>query len=487
MNISLTPETQKRLEKSACLPSIPQIVAKIKEISEDPKSSVADLANCILSDHQLTSRILRMANSAYYGDFAGKVKTITHAIVLMGFRAVRNIAISMSVYGAVSRWAKDSGFDLISFWTRSIGCGVIAKFLAGRAKKPELIEAAFIAGFMHDIGQVLLAGLFPADYRKISTAHVESADVYITERALLDLDHMVAGEYVGTKWNLPNDLKAVIADHHRECLADHERSQFMLVDLVYLSDRIYAHMMSGGSPEATTYQPIVKSAQQLIGVSSDDMADLLDSCREQITEIASELEIDIEREFDRPAVNDGDPDLQRELNTKEVQLAFLQNASGAFTETEKADEVLAVLCETIYRGMQLGRVIVFEHSLPSNAYLGNMGFGMESQQKIKELALSTKAKLICRLREGGTPITILGSNETMYADLISAGDIDELEADAFFMVPMSVLGEMKYVIFCEASNPERPLADEAGRTIAALASQAAMAIERSYYKALAGR
>ena len=141
---------EKKLAKFSNLPSIPQTILQIKEVSEDPIATAVDLANCILSDHQLTSRILKMANSAYYGDYAGKITTVTQGIMVMGFRAVHNIAVSMAIYGVVNDISKSGKFDMTAFWTRSLASGVIAKFLTHCLNKPRLLETAFIAGFLHD-------------------------------------------------------------------------------------------------------------------------------------------------------------------------------------------------------------------------------------------------------------------------------------------------------------------------------------------------
>ena len=75
MTVTIRRELREKLEKFSNLPSMPQIIARIQQISGDPKASVADLSNAILSDHQLTSRILRMANSTYYGEYSGKEST----------------------------------------------------------------------------------------------------------------------------------------------------------------------------------------------------------------------------------------------------------------------------------------------------------------------------------------------------------------------------------------------------------------------------
>lgn len=177
MNVTCAPELTQKLAKFSNLPSIPQTILQIKEVSEDPNATAVDLANCILSDHQLTSRILRMANSAYYGDFAGKITTVTQGIVVMGFRAVHNIAVSMAIYGVVNDIFKNGKFDIPAFWTRTLASGVVAKFLTHKINRPQLLETAFIAGFLHDIGQVILASVFPDKYEQISKLDPNNPDI----------------------------------------------------------------------------------------------------------------------------------------------------------------------------------------------------------------------------------------------------------------------------------------------------------------------
>ena len=204
--------------------------------------------SCILSDHQLTTRILRTANSTYYGSFAGKINTVTHAIVLVGFRAVHNIAISMAVYEVVNHVSDKTSFDRVGFWTRSLASGVIAKYIAHEIRQEKLIEVAFIAGFLHDIGQAVLAALYPEKYEKISQLNPDSSNVWETERVIIGTDHCEVGGYMAEKWNLPRGLVRAIKDHHRTDLMPEERSSHLVVDLVYLSDLIRPFVMASAHP-----------------------------------------------------------------------------------------------------------------------------------------------------------------------------------------------------------------------------------------------
>lgn len=479
MNTLTQRDMRLKLGKVSNLPSIPQVILKIKQISENPKSSAADLANCILSDHQLTSRILRMANSAYYGDFAGRINTVTQGIVLMGFRAVRNIAISMAVFEVVNKVSRKSSFDIKAFWTRSLACGVIAKFLAQEINRPKLAELAFIAGFMHDIGQAILAGAFPDKYEQIDKLDAASAEIYKTESVILGIDHLQAGAFVAGEWNLPEALIKPISEHHRLDKVPGEKSEHILVDLVYLGDRLYTHVMSGTPLTSTTYGLLIEEAQSLIGISEASMAELLTVCREQIADIAKDLEIDIKSEFSRgPVIEGDDDDIRQQLSSKEVQLAFLQNATGALMDAKGTDEIQQIICESAFRGLQMGRVMLFGYDEQWNSFSGRVGFGMESQKAVKALKFSAKAGLFKHLKDKAKAITVVSDDQNVYGNLISREERELLEAHAFVAIPLKIAGEVQYVLFADAPRRETPIGAESLRSLISLANQGAMSLER---------
>mgnify|MGYP000967515555 CR=1 FL=1 len=351
-----------RLEKVSNLPSIPQVILRIKEITENPRASVADLANCILSDHQLTSRILRMANSAYYGEFSGRITTVTHAIMLMGFRAVRNIAISMVVYDAVNNISRGSGFDVKAFWSRSLAGGVIAKYFARATGQTKLLEVAFIAGFMHDIGQVVLASAFPEEYRELSKVDCDPSKLQHTERILLGIDHLEAGEYIARKWKLPELLVRPIGEHHRprSTAGSTTSSGGMLVDMVHLAELAYPFVAGRASTESRAFQDLVRLAADLLAVDREVMTHLPEVCRKEVAEIADDLDIKIDPL--RPEVTGPElAEIQQQLTSKETQLSFLQGAAESLFEAGSEEEILLVVCEAIYRGLQMGREIGRAH------------------------------------------------------------------------------------------------------------------------------
>lgn len=487
MSLPLDNKLKARLDKFTNLPSVPQVVSRIREISENPKASVADLANCILSDHQLTGRVLRMANSAYYGQFSGKVTTVTHAIVLMGFRAVRNVALSMSIYGNLNKLCRSSGFDLTAFWTRSVACGVTAKYLAARVNQPDIAEAAFIAGFLHDIGQVILVGVFPEEYQKISQSHAGAADVHLTERALLAMDHMEVGAYVARQWNLPEELVAAIAQHHRAVTGTPARSPRLLVDLVYLGDRLGALLNVPGAEKSRAFQEALEQAHHLTGIPVERMSDLGEVCRQQVAEIAKDLDISISWSTSAPIENlDANLDVQGVLSRKELQLSALENLPGALLEASDDDEILSVLCETIFMAIQLSPVVALQLSPDSRMLFGRVGFGLDPAKDIRKISYQVGRNVFGLLLQEGRTVTVDRHGQGP-ANLHNLGQPDPLNLDNFVAQPIKVQKQVRYVILAGTTEPEKPIAVESVRCVASLVNQASLALERLHYQACAAR
>jgi hypothetical protein len=455
-----TADLKQKLAKFSNLPSIPQTILQIKEVSEDPKATAVDLANCILSDHQLTSRILRMANSAYYGDYAGRITTVTQGIVVMGFRAVHNIAVSMAMYGVVNDISKAGKFDMTAVWTRSLASGVIAKFLTHRLNKPQYLETAFIAGFLHDIGQVILASIFPDKYKQLDKFDPHNPEICESERVLLEVDRP-------------------LYEHHRLDLRPDEKSRDFLVDLVYLSDVLYRHVMNESAPEGDTLAELLAIVQPLADISESDLLELYEVCRAQVAEIAQDLEIDIEGQLLRREVSEEDfSAMHQELTQKEVQLAFLQNATGALREAKSDDEILQIVCEAIFRGMQMGRVFLFRRESGKKSYAGHIGFGVRSQDEVKALSFPTDSGLFGNLQRQRQPLLVVSDNQEVFGSVITKAEATKLQTDSLALLPIAVLDTVEYVIFAAPPDGAAPIGDESLRTMASLADQGAMALER---------
>jgi len=206
---------QQTLEKKlADLPPLPAVVTRIMQTVNDPRSAADELNRLISLDQGLSSKMLRIVNSAYYG-FPRRISTITHAVVILGFNTVRNLVLGVSAFGMLSHKTSRLGLDRVRFWQHCVGSAVAARLLAKRCRlsNREALEEAFIAGLLHDIGELFLDCYFPAQYAlTMSHAGQEGMPMLEAERALLGVDHGTVGRRIAGLWNFPPLLASTMGE-----------------------------------------------------------------------------------------------------------------------------------------------------------------------------------------------------------------------------------------------------------------------------------
>jgi len=205
-------EIKENLETS--LPTSSAIVAKVIQTAYNASSGAKDLAEIIEHDPPLTAKILKVANSAYYGA-AGTITSLQRAIVILGFETIKRIVTTVGVIDSFSGGkGEDGGIDLNGIWYHSVGtaraCELISeKTAVGRP------DATYIAGLLHDIGKIILAISFPDNYRNVIEQAVEGGKrILFVERKLLNVDHAMIGKILCDVWNLPEEIGAAILYHH---------------------------------------------------------------------------------------------------------------------------------------------------------------------------------------------------------------------------------------------------------------------------------
>ena len=137
------------VETTRDIPAMPQIWIKIREMTQHLNISATMIANEILKDQGMTSRILKAANSATYAGYNQKIATVTNAIVLLGFNEVRNIIVGLAVFNMLEKLKSNKRFNFKEFWLHSLATGVAARMLAEHVQYKN-IEEAFVAGLLAD-------------------------------------------------------------------------------------------------------------------------------------------------------------------------------------------------------------------------------------------------------------------------------------------------------------------------------------------------
>jgi len=185
-------DPKKIIGKIEDLPTLPRTVLKITELVNDPKSSAKDLARVITDDQVLTARLLKLVNSSFYG-FPQRISTVTGAIVLLGFDAIRSLLLTTSVFDIFTSKNRKNRHYQEQFWDHSLGCAVGAKVI-GNYLRHDKIEELFVSGLLHDIGKIVEMMFLPNEFSAV-VAVIEKENVLMitAEDNVLGYNHTEVG------------------------------------------------------------------------------------------------------------------------------------------------------------------------------------------------------------------------------------------------------------------------------------------------------
>lgn len=247
--MSTTTEQREQVVNSAIneishIATLPQVTLQIIKLVEDPKSTASDLHEVISGDPALSSRILKVVNSSFYG-LPGQIASINRAIVLLGLNAVKNIAIAASLSKLFRGGNLTPRFSAEDLWAHSNATAAASKIIVDTLKMG-LSDEAFLAGLMHDIGIMVM---MQSDRQKlievveslgVNAAGVPLMDMLEVEETVYGANHCHFGEALCKKWKFPRCLELVTAYHHKPMAADKDSRTLPCV--VYLADRLVAEM-----------------------------------------------------------------------------------------------------------------------------------------------------------------------------------------------------------------------------------------------------
>jgi len=275
-------------EKVRDLPSLPEIVTKVTELVQNPKSSAEDLGKVIAHDSGLTSRVLKLVNSAYYG-FPKQISCIQHAIMILGFTTIKGLVLSSSIFKIFS--SKNNlvnSLDYKHFWKHSLLTAIVSKKLYKELFFEE-DENIFSAAILHDIGKLILDQYDHNNYTNVvinAPEQIYANQVLAAEQKYCEVTHPSIGHLVAEGWNLPPVLADVIRYHHDPLKSEeYER----ITATVYLSNIISQLTLDCGEFSMDVFDEKIVTH---IGLDEEDLSAIFLDIQEE----ASQLE-DLESFF----------------------------------------------------------------------------------------------------------------------------------------------------------------------------------------------
>lgn len=244
------------------LPPLPAVAFRVLSLVNDERTTASDLARLLSADQALSAKLLRVANSAEWG-FERRISTVKEAVVVLGFKQVRQLALVTSVVSNFKKPTSPGGlFDADLFWLHNMAVGLAGEAVAKKTRTA-LPGDAFTAGVLHDLGRLALRDTLPREFEGAIALHgnrgisIHDAEVRTTGYA-----HDDVGRALGEMWAFPSNIVEAIAEHHR---LDLTLENDGLPGIVALCDQLVLHYEDASPEDATPIPEELARVNELCG------------------------------------------------------------------------------------------------------------------------------------------------------------------------------------------------------------------------------
>ncbi|MCI0505394.1 MAG: HDOD domain-containing protein [Gammaproteobacteria bacterium] len=255
--------------------SLPDVCVRVKEMVDNPECSAADIGKVVIKDAALTARLLRIVNSAFY-QFPARIETVSRAITIVGNRELKDLVFAATVAGIFEKVSSDL-IEIETFWRHAVYCGIVSRIIARKSRVLHS-ERLFVAGLMHDIGQMVIAFKLPDQCREIQRYRKEhDVELHAAENHVLGFDHSLVGAELMKAWSLPQSHQLAALHHH----SPEKAPDFVLeASIVYLAN-IITELAEAGTDDVEILRKVPDAVWRMTKVSIEDIEDILVEARDQ--------------------------------------------------------------------------------------------------------------------------------------------------------------------------------------------------------------
>jgi diguanylate cyclase (GGDEF)-like protein len=278
----------KRLTTCTSFPSPPPIALRVIELAQDPETDLGSVAAAISSDPALTSKVMRIANSALYAR-RRQSSNLRQALIVLGLNATLSLALSFSLVSTLER-VDDSGLDLSAYWRRALLAATWGKLLAGEFGRRDA-EEIFLAALLQDIGMLAIDKIAPEVYQETPPFTIPHRDIADLETTQLQADHRMIGAWLLDSWHLPPDIVRAVRHSHDLSGSSVDPEFRGFARTVAICSELADVWLA--TDDANAIEQIGKDAHRHLGILPNRLAEMFETIRNQIpvTENLFEMEI----------------------------------------------------------------------------------------------------------------------------------------------------------------------------------------------------
>lgn len=250
------------------VPTLPTVLSRVLSLIEEEGSSAIDLERIIEHDQALSSKVLSVANSAYYG-FRQQIDNVRRAVVALGFDEVRSICLGAGLLGFLQKNTFRDPELADQLWLHSLAVAEGTRIVAVHTNSTE-VERAFTAGLLHDLGKVVLAAFFPDDMADLLDLKYQEGIAYHDAETALGMEHWEIGKQLARHWELPVALEEAMGFHHNP---QPGQTFFELTAAVHIANGL-AHTLAISDIGDDHPQGFSEQALSILDNGMDDLASL---------------------------------------------------------------------------------------------------------------------------------------------------------------------------------------------------------------------
>ncbi|MCG2577321.1 HDOD domain-containing protein [Dechloromonas sp. XY25] len=476
----------RRMRHKSDFPALSESVSAINKIANSEKESIDKLSNTILKDFALTNKLLRLVNSAYFRPAGGgTISTVSRAVIVLGFEAVRNIAITVLLFEHLQN--KGNANQLKEDFLRANLAGVLAKDIGATAQMRNL-EQSFICALFHSLGRLLSQYYFPEEADEIR--RVMAQREFSEEKAaiqVLGISFEEMGIAVARQWGFPTlivgTMRRLPAGAIRKPVEQEDKLRVLSGFANELCD-----VIAEATPEDRERELKKTMARFAEAITCDqkEVHQTVQRAVEEVADFARVIHFNLQqttfgkqmRQFAKAgpseqldtqeqAVNEmaastvlGAPDLLKEgeggvIDAQSVLTAGIQDISNTLVDGFKLNDILRIILETMYRAMGFKRVVLCIRDAKAGVMQGRFGFGPDANEVARafRFPLSFTPDIFHAATSKGVDLLISDIDDPKIASRIPDWYRKAVPAHSFVLFPLNIKGNPVALIYADRDEP----------------------------------